>query len=132
MDWTLYRTSFNRANMPYLLILDGKGIVRYRIDKRHNGPASTAAFYLHRCDGSGAYHGKALTWIDWPQGGDAWRGKLVIGIKEARRQAKLLMDQSTVEGTRERILAARESDPRPYASRYRGAELAVARAEEQE
>jgi hypothetical protein len=125
MDWTIYRTSFNRANMPYLLILDGKGIVRYRIDKRRNGPASTASFYLHRCDGSGAYHGKALTWIDWPQGGDAWRGKLVIGITEARRQAKILMKRG-------RLMDAVKNDPRPHASRHRAAELAVARAEEQE
>ncbi len=47
--------------MPYLLVIDSEGIVRYRFDKLRSGPAATATFRLYRTDASGAYHGRALT-----------------------------------------------------------------------
>jgi len=80
------RTSFHKPFMPYLLLLDSEGIVRYRIDKQEHKPAAEARFAIFKTDASGAYHGKhIIETVD-----------TVVGIRAAKKVADMLSRKALI------------------------------------
>lgn len=78
------RTSFQKPQYPYLLLLDEDGIVQYRIDKSEQGNALRVKFDVLKVDGTGAYCRKAIVeHVD-----------TVTGIKAAKAVADMLNRQA--------------------------------------